>query len=80
LLESNLILCNGFNLRTSQEAIQEEKVQILYRCVSVDSSGHVFADMKLKGAALLMILGVRPVGLNTINTSIITLIRNPSSQ
>jgi hypothetical protein len=46
----------------------------------VDSTGHVFADMKLKGAALLMILGVRPVGLNTISTSIITLIRNPSSQ
>ena len=49
LLKSNLILCNGFKLRTSQEVIQEEKVQILCRCVSVDSTGHVFADMKLKG-------------------------------
>jgi hypothetical protein len=28
LLESNLILCNGFNLRTSQEAVYEEKIQI----------------------------------------------------
>jgi hypothetical protein len=52
-------LCNGFNLRTSKEALQEKKVQILCRCVSVDSTGHVFADMKLKGAALLMILSVR---------------------
>ena len=34
---------------TSQEALQEEKVQILCRCVSVDSTGHVFADMNLKG-------------------------------
>jgi len=42
-------LCNGFNLRTSQEAVSEEKVQILCRCVSVDSTGHVFADMKWKG-------------------------------
>ena len=25
------------------------------------STGHVFADMKLKGAALLMILSVKPV-------------------
>jgi len=52
-------LCNGFKLRTSQEALQEEKVQILCRCVSVDSTGHVFADMNLKGAALLMILSVK---------------------
>ena len=49
LLESNLILCNGFKLRTSKEVIQEEKVQILCRCISVDSTGYVFADMKLKG-------------------------------
>jgi len=27
----------------------------------VDSTGHVFANMKLKGAALLMILSVKPV-------------------
>ena len=48
-LESNLILCNGFKLRTSQEVIKEEKVQILCRCVSVDSTGYVFANMNLKG-------------------------------
>jgi hypothetical protein len=52
LLESKLILCNGFKLCTSQEALQEEKVQILCRSVSVDSTGHVFADMKLKGEPL----------------------------
>ena len=27
----------------------------------MDSTGHVFANMKLKGAALLMILSVKPV-------------------
>ena len=41
---------------------KKEKVQILCRCVSVDSTGHVFADMKLKGVAPLMILSVRLVG------------------
>ena len=51
MVESNLILCNGFKLRTSQEALQEEKGQILCRCVSVDSTRHVFADMKLKGSS-----------------------------
>ncbi|MGY8977010.1 MAG: hypothetical protein ACKVLJ_02515, partial [Cytophagales bacterium] len=61
-------------LRTSQEALQEEKVQILCRCVSVDSTGHVFTDMKFrntltqvgmrrKRAAPLMNLSVRLVGL-----------------
>jgi hypothetical protein len=39
---------NGFELRQNQEVIQEEKVQILCRCVSVDSTGYVFADMNLK--------------------------------
>ena len=48
LLYYKVILCNGFNLRTSQEAIQEKKVQILSRCVSVDSTGHVFKNMDLK--------------------------------
>ena len=62
LLESNLILCNGFKLRTSQEALQEKKVQILCRCVSVDSTVHVFADMNLKGSIPLMIMSVRFVG------------------
>ena len=52
---------NGFELRQNQEVIQEEKVQILCRCVSVDSTGYVFADMNLKGAALLMILSVKLV-------------------
>jgi hypothetical protein len=28
---------------------QKKKVQILCRCVSVDSDEHVFADMNLKG-------------------------------
>jgi len=42
-------LCNGFELRQNQEITQEEKAQILCRCVSVDSTGHVFADMNLKG-------------------------------
>jgi hypothetical protein len=45
-------LCNGFELRTSQEAVQEKKVQILCRYVSMDSTGHVFADIKLKGELL----------------------------
>jgi len=40
-LRSNLFLCNGFELRQNQEITQEEKVQILCRCVSVDSTGHV---------------------------------------
>jgi hypothetical protein len=39
---------NGFELRQNQEVIQEKKVQILCRCVSVDSTGYVFADMNLK--------------------------------
>ena len=45
----NLSLCNGFEIRQNQEIIPEEKVQILCRCVSVDSDEHVFADMNLKG-------------------------------
>ena len=52
LFWSNLILCNGFNLRQNQEVIQEEKIQILCRCVSVNSTGYVFTDMKLKGGML----------------------------
>ena len=33
----------------NQAAVQEENVQILYRWVSVYSTGDVFADMNLKG-------------------------------
>ena len=49
-LRPNLFLCNGFELRQNQDVILEEKAQILYRCVSVDSTGHMFIDIILTGA------------------------------
>ena len=51
LLESILILFDGFNLRTSQASVQEKKVQILCMCALVDSTGHVFVGMNLNGGA-----------------------------
>ena len=39
-------MCNRFDLRQDQEIIQEKKVQILCRYVSVDSTGHVFTIIR----------------------------------
>jgi len=58
-------LCNGFKLRTSQEALQEKKVQILCRFLSVDSTGHVFANMNLKWG--LDMMGNATIGLDFQN-------------